>query len=926
VARRGRLPGGIFLTILLVAGVATVLRAVAEGDVDVRYGTDGFALVSYGQNGTKVAASARQPDGKMVVVGGVITKTIETPDLISFEYGAVAMRFTADGALDASFGPGGIVAFGLGSAQYDHVSGLALDYSQDPANPRIVICGVSMRGPYSKKVFVAARLTPDGSLDTTFGTGGLAAIDFVTDSTSSYSEAYAYAVAVQPDGKVLLGGTAKDDTADPNSARSGFGLAVARLNEDGSPDASFEPVHQFLDEGPSAVAYVSALALDADGSVVAVGARADMYVAGRPFLIRVEPQGGEPTMSQDLAMVEAAAVRIVPRAPGEQGDIVVAGSLKVGTFFDQRLAFAVERRHPDGTPDVDFGMDGLAWVNLGGRYNTVRALDVDWEGKIVLVGPVGAYGPDDLGVARLLPSGQPDTDFGALVAGSYPPRRSGFTKIDLSISDSAAGVALDGGRIVVAGNFSDETYFGGVVLTRLIGVAPVIAPAFGRAPEGDIGETEGTLEVTLSKPGTETITVDYETYVVSGWWVPQATPGQDYVAASGTLTFAPGETSKAIRITLLGDTLYEGLELVAIRLTNPTGPASLAAADTTFGIEEDDPLPMVTIDDVAVAEGHSGPTAVRVPVRMSAPCSMETMFAFVTIDATATVADDDYVSIYDHGRIPAGQTETALTVIVNGDARPEPDEEFKVKLIPSGGGDWCGAGYGKATATITILDDDTKAATTTALVSSPNPSVVGQSVTLTATVSAVSPASGIPSGAITFWNTTAGTTLGTGAVNASGVATFATTTLAVGTHDLGAVYGGDSQFFSSAGSRTHVVNEAGTAFYFSGFFSPVANQPRINDVRAGSAVPVKFSLGGDRGLNVLAPGFPASQRAPCDSLAPTASAEPTRSAGGSGLSYDASSTVYSYVWKTEKAWAGQCRLLIVTLTDGSTHTARFRFR
>ncbi len=112
---------------------------------------------------------------------------------------------------------------------------------------------------------------------------------------------------------------------------------------------------------------------------------------------------------------------------------------------------------------------------------------------------------------------------------------------------------------------------------------------------------------------------------------------------------------------------------------------------------------------------------------------------------------------------------------------------------------------------------------------------------------------------------------------------------------------------------------------FSGFFAPVNNAPVVNVVKAGSAVPVKFSLAGDQGLGILASGSPTSTAYSCTSGAPSDVLEETASPGSTALSYDAASDTYTYVWKTSKTWDG-CRRLIVTLTDGTTHEALFQFK
>lgn len=115
-------------------------------------------------------------------------------------------------------------------------------------------------------------------------------------------------------------------------------------------------------------------------------------------------------------------------------------------------------------------------------------------------------------------------------------------------------------------------------------------------------------------------------------------------------------------------------------------------------------------------------------------------------------------------------------------------------------------------------------------------------------------------------------------------------------------------------------------YLFSGFFSPVDNPPTLNQVNAGRAIPVKFSLSGNKGLAIFAADSPTSQQVNCSTSAPVSDVEETLTAGSSSLSYDASSDRYNYVWKTNSAWAGTCRQLNVRLNDGTDHTALFKFK
>lgn len=113
---------------------------------------------------------------------------------------------------------------------------------------------------------------------------------------------------------------------------------------------------------------------------------------------------------------------------------------------------------------------------------------------------------------------------------------------------------------------------------------------------------------------------------------------------------------------------------------------------------------------------------------------------------------------------------------------------------------------------------------------------------------------------------------------------------------------------------------------FIGFFQPVDNLPTINVAKAGSAIPMKWGLGGYKGMYIFAAGYPASGMIPCDSMPNADVIEETVMAGGSSLNYDAASGQYIYVWKTDKAWVNTCRQLVVKLNDGMYHRANFRFK
>ncbi len=130
----------------------------------------------------------------------------------------------------------------------------------------------------------------------------------------------------------------------------------------------------------------------------------------------------------------------------------------------------------------------------------------------------------------------------------------------------------------------------------------------------------------------------------------------------------------------------------------------------------------------------------------------------------------------------------------------------------------------------------------------------------------------------------------------------------------------------SGHSDTEVRTVQVLPYNFTGFFSPIDNLPTVNQVNSGQSIPIKFSLGGNQGMNIFAAGSPSSVQINCNTNDPISEVEEIETPGSSGLTYDAGSNQYKYVWKTEKSWKNTCRLLTVTLRDGTVHTAKFKFK
>ncbi len=159
-----------------------------------------------------------------------------------------------------------------------------------------------------------------------------------------------------------------------------------------------------------------------------------------------------------------------------------------------------------------------------------------------------------------------------------------------------------------------------------------------------------------------------------------ATAEQDYTATSGTLNFPNGVTTQTFSITINNDTTDEPLETVNLTLSNPTGTGALGAQSTAvFSIDDNDPLPGISINDVSVAEGDSGTTNAVFTVTLSAASSFTATASFTTFDGLAG-GTSDYVATNGLVTFSPGEVTKTISVVVNGDTTPEVHENFFVNL------------------------------------------------------------------------------------------------------------------------------------------------------------------------------------------------------------------------------------------------------
>lgn len=231
------------------------------------------------------------------------------------------------------------------------------------------------------------------------------------------------------------------------------------------------------------------------------------------------------------------------------------------------------------------------------------------------------------------------------------------------------------------------------------GVGPSLSIAPVSVTEGNSGTTTAVFNVTMSATSASTVTAVFNTGDPSSG-TNFATAGVDYNATSGTITFAPGETSKSVTVVVVGDTNLESDEIFQVTLSSPTGGASLGTASALGTITNDDSGPSISIGDVAVSEGNSGTANAVFNLTLSQVSASTVTATFSTGGGNAT-AGVDYNSATGTVTFLPGSTSASITVGVLGDVLDEANETFNVTLAnPSNAAISDGTGQG------TITDDD----------------------------------------------------------------------------------------------------------------------------------------------------------------------------------------------------------------------------
>ena len=428
--------------------MASATSSAAPGSLDTTFGAGGKVTTSF-SGSADMNALVVQPDGKLVAAGW---------DASQSAFGLA--RYNTSGSLDSTFGTGGTVSTPIGADTYG-ASALVLQ-----SDGKLVAAGNAWKDTVDAD-FAAIRYNANGSLDTSFGTGGK-----VTTSFGS-QEDDAYALVVQPDGKLVAAGVVF------NGVRWDF--ALARYNTDGSLDTTFGTGGKVVTAIGTDGTGASALVLQPDGKLVAAGTTTSDGSTYDFTVVRYNTNGSLDTtfgtggeVTTPIGTGDNGVSALVRQSDGK---LVAAGYASVSGTYD----LALVRYNTDGSLDSTFGTGGKVTTPVGSAGDYVNALVFQSDGKLVAAGNTEASTRDFV-VVRYNATGTLDTTFGT--GGKV------ITAVGTG-DDVAFALALQPDGNLVAGGYAANAGTDAFALVRYLG--QVCGDAVVASPEQcDAGTANGT--------------------------------------------------------------------------------------------------------------------------------------------------------------------------------------------------------------------------------------------------------------------------------------------------------------------------------------------------------------------------------------------------------------------------------------------------
>ncbi len=436
---------------LVLVGILLSSPSFSEGGthLDKTFAANGLARISFGIGKNWAADGVTQSDGKIIIVGSLADS--------SYAHSIALARVNPDGVLDEKFGAGGVIATKVGSNSQATGVGVMPD-------GRIVVVGWAFIEKGKEGVAVA-MYQEDGSLDTHFGDQGLLIFPM------EYSTAYVYSLAVQQDGKIMVGGkiTIRKEYTDQLLVRSvpDDYVFLARLNSDGAFDPAFGKSGVVVTDVGGGHVRITSLTLQSDGKIIASGTR-QKGATSTLVLARYNLNG----VLDERFGVDGLANRTMENGRYKPPTVSVLADGRIhlvgGYSVRDEAWLFLSRLRADGTSDSTFGGSGTVVTRTTlWRFSDFIAVTQP-DGKIVVSGlsvrppkPGQSQPPFyfSIGISRFLENGQADISFGG----------NGIQVVQIgALTDRPTFMTVQkNGRIVVAGH-SDNQVGQQIVLIGLV--------------------------------------------------------------------------------------------------------------------------------------------------------------------------------------------------------------------------------------------------------------------------------------------------------------------------------------------------------------------------------------------------------------------------------------------------------------------------
>ena len=399
---------------------------------------------------------------------------------------------------------------------------------------------------------------------------------------------------------------------------------------------------------------------------------------------------------------EGVAISVTPLDLSENGD----GTTPFSRVYDQGTQVQLT------APASAGGNDFVRWTQDGqnltaGQQSVTVTMDAAHSLVAVYAPPPPvthtlAVGSQDPGEGVAITVSPPDNSESGNGQTPFSRTYDEGTVVTLTAPSGAAGNAFEGwlidGEGVVDSTTVQVTMDADHTATAVYNpevpaAQPDVAVSDVSVTEGSSGYTTARFTVSLSAPSDGPVSVDYATQPGT------AAAGSDFVATSGTLTFAPGQTARSVDVSVVGDTLNEANESFGLELSSPQG-ANIGDGHGVGTILDDDPRPRASISDASIVEGNDGTRTLTFTISLDRPSGQVIGVDWATEPGTATPGTD-YQPVHGTVSFDPGETSKKIGVPIVGDTAGEANQTFYVNIVGMTNGE-----PGKSRGTGTIISDD----------------------------------------------------------------------------------------------------------------------------------------------------------------------------------------------------------------------------